>query len=412
MSKIFIEPVRARKAVLQMDLLAAELKVMEGGVSIINRNLRYKIAAREAIKARLNEVAAQLAEEGRRVGRMRNGLEEITGWYVKTENSNLEKLVAKASGIASSAQGGNPPLSGEDLLKTPAKDMDSFISDFEKKNPEVAKQFNKFLSGGKNNQISEEDIRNIKYLAYNAEEPYRSIYLKNLSKFKISNADLNGGAYYKPVFHNLNYSYPDDFKSDPRGPYTTVFHECGHAIDDLSDETKWWGSDTENFKIRSDAMGKEVTLREAIEYDVYYNTNNPHSVTSIANQVISEGKFGSRGNVDKVIAAFKSGNTSRLSNDDLNLYNVVINQHNRTTGKSAQYEAVSDVYGGVSHNALRTNYGHDTDYWNNKNNAGMELWAEFYSYNMARDTENLAYLKEYFPESAKVLEGYAHALAD
>ena len=51
-------------------------------------------------------------------------------------------------------------------------------------------------------------------------------------------------------------------------------------------------------------------------------------------------------------------------------------------------------------------------YWNNKNNAGMELWAEFYSYNMARDTENLAYLKEYFPESAKVLEGYAHALAD
>ena len=159
MSKIFIEPVRARKAVLQMDLLAAELKVMEGGVSIINRNLRYKIAAREAIKARLNEVAAQLAEEGRRVGRMRNGLEEITGWYVKTENSNLEKLVAKASGIASSAQGGNQPLSGEDLLKTPAKDMDSFISDFEKKNPEVAKQFNKFLSGGKNNQISEEDIR-------------------------------------------------------------------------------------------------------------------------------------------------------------------------------------------------------------------------------------------------------------
>lgn len=91
---------------------------------------------------------------------------------------------------------------------------------------------------------------------------------------------------------------------------------------------------------------------------------------------------------------------------------MVINQHNRTTGKSAQYEAVSDVYGGVSHNALRTNYGHENDYWNNKNNAGMELWAEFYSYNMARDTENLAYLKEYFPESAKVLEGYAHALAD
>ena len=83
MSKIFIEPVRARKAVLQMDLLAAELKVMESGVSIINRNLRYKIAAREAIKARLNEVAAQLAEEGRRVGRMRNGLEEITGWFEK-----------------------------------------------------------------------------------------------------------------------------------------------------------------------------------------------------------------------------------------------------------------------------------------------------------------------------------------
>ena len=43
-------------------------------------------------------------------------------------------------------------------------------------------------------------------LCYNAEEPCRSINLKNLSKFKIKDADLNGGAFCRLVVHN-----PDHF---------------------------------------------------------------------------------------------------------------------------------------------------------------------------------------------------------
>ena len=317
---------------------------------------------------------------------------------------------------------------GKELLKASANDKDSFIEEFEKSHPEQAKQLNEFLNGGKNNQLTEDDIRNIKYLTYNANEPFRSIFLNSLSKYRIGNADMNGNAYYKPAlpfffiiqsivspYHTVNYTYDngddDCFGNDPRGPYTTVFHECGHAIDDLSDVSKWWGSDTENFTVYNNAMGRDVTIKDAIEYDVFYNENNPHSVTSIANEVINSGKSGSDGNINNVISAFQSGNTSGLSNDDLNLYNAVRNQHLRTTESRAQYEAVSDVYGAMTHNKLRNGYGHDETYWSDNTNAAKELWAEYFSYNMAGDVENLKYLIQYFPEASKVLRKYANALS-
>ena len=93
------------------------------------------------------------------------------------------------------------------------------------------------------------------------------------------------------------------------------------------------------------------------------------------------------------------------------MYNAVRNEFNRTTGNDVHYEAVTDVYGGVSHNALRNNgYGHSNDYWNDTNMPASELWAEYFSYNMANDTESLQRLREYFPETAKMLDAYANDL--
>jgi len=65
----------------------------------------------------------------------------------------------------------------------------------------------------------------------------------------------------------------------------------------------------------------------------------------------------------------------------------------------------------MSGNELRNGYGHDKDYWNDPNSAGSELWAEYFSYNMAGDEENLNNLNNYFPEASKVLEQYAYSLA-
>ena len=219
------------------------------------------------------------------------------------------------------------------------------------------------------------------------------------------------GAFYTSWKHTITYSYPESFFDDPRGPYTIFFHESGHAIDDLSDAVKWLGSDTEKYKYHSDTLDKDMTMHEVIEYDVYYNENNTHSITSIANDIIDCGIGGSNGNIDNVINAFQTGDSSLLSNEDFKLYTAVKEEFTSNVS-GATYEAVSDVYGGVTNNELRSGYGHDTDYRNDSTKVAKELWAEFFSYNMAGNQTNLALLYEYFPEASKALDAYTNTLGE
>ena len=106
-------------------------------------------------------------------------------------------------------------------------------------------------------------------------------------------------------------------------------------------------------KTYSEKMRREVTLREAIEHDIYYNKDNPHSITSMAESIRQSGRSGSKGNVDNVINALKNGSSDGLNKDDRAMYNAVRNEMFRSTGNDASYEAVTDVYGGMSRNALR-----------------------------------------------------------
>lgn len=331
-----------------------------------------------------------------------NVLNDVEKQYQDTEKRICDYQVAHITLL-------NSNDTGKEIVSSEQKE--EVIRNFEEKHSEEVKNLNVFLHSGDSDDLTETDIREMKYLIYTAEEPYRSIYLNSVSKYKINTTDSGGNAYYQPWRHKVTYSYPDSFGEDPRGDYTVFFHECGHAIDDLSDKAKWIGSDTESFRVYNDEIGKEVTLREAIEFDVYFNPNNPHSMTSIANSLMSDGGKGSQGNIDNVIRAFQLGSSESLSKEDLALYNAVRNQHLRTTGTNESYEAVTDVYGGVSHNTLRGGgYGHDNVYWEDKNKAGMELWAEYFSYNMTKNQDSLGHLVEYFPEASKVMEQYADTL--
>ncbi len=55
-------------------------------------------------------------------------------------------------------------------------------------------------------------------------------------------------------------------------------------------------------------------------------------------------------------------------------------------------------------------YGHSDNYWKTPNNANKELWAEYFSYKMAGDKENLEHMREYFPEAYKAMEAYEQHL--
>ena len=79
-------------------------------------------------------------------------------------------------------------------------------------------------------------------------------------------------------------------------------------------------------------------------------------------------------------------------------------------------EAVTDVYGGASKNGLqntrngRMGYTHKDSYWNDPFNTSRELWAEYFSYNMAGNTDALNNVREYFPEAVQILDQYAEQL--
>ena len=80
-------------------------------------------------------------------------------------------------------------------------------------------------------------------------------------------------------------------------------------------------------------------------------------------------------------------------------------------------EAYSDIYGGVTDNAIVGNYSHTREnYWYDENgNAtgaqAVELWAEYYSYCMTGNEEAMENLREHFPNAAKFLDKMAESMA-
>ena len=55
-------------------------------------------------------------------------------------------------------------------------------------------------------------------------------------------------------------------------------------------------------------------------------------------------------------------------------------------------------------------YTHKDSYWNDPFNTSRELWAEYFSYNMAGNTDALNNVREYFPEAVQILDQYAEQL--
>lgn len=435
MAVISISIPGARSAAEDLRDLGHHMGQVRADVDQIRGGLTFEISCRERIALSLRAASQQVEQEQTAVINLTQGLDTIVALYVKEESDAKEHLASAAKEMTSSGITYDR-ADGKDILETSSKDKDQFITQFEQEHPEFVQQLNAFLSSGTDNKLKKDDIRNIKYLVYTANEPFRTIFLQSLGRYWIGDGDMNGGAYYASDDRTVNYTYDtgwdrflrpfqgwnikDSFRDDPRGGYTTFFHECGHAIDDTGDLTNAAGFDTETFSVYNEAMGREVTLRDAIEYDVFYNRDNPHSMTSIAEDMVSTGipELGSKGNIDNVIQAFQTGSSDGLSNDDKMLYQAVLNQHRRNVQGGAKVESVTDVYGGMSKNVLNEDgwYHHDTEYWLDENSnvssaVSLELWAEYYSYNMSGSSKNLENLLEYFPEASKVMEQYAISLS-
>jgi len=106
MAKIFIEPAKARATINEQRALESTLNALSRDVSGVRSGLRYKIAGKEAIDARLREAAGQISREMERTRAMRTGLEQIIARYEQAEKSNYERVGAEKTSVQDGGNGG------------------------------------------------------------------------------------------------------------------------------------------------------------------------------------------------------------------------------------------------------------------------------------------------------------------
>lgn len=168
------------------------------------------------------------------------------------------------------------------------------------------------------------------------------------------------GAFYSPMTDAIHFSVKKT-NNDNRGPYGTVFHEWGHMIDrHVASETG--GTVTNSVK---EEMYK--ILKQDVEDRIKYHQKN------------------SRVKINKAEA-------KKLVTSELN-------------GATDAIAGVSDIYGGVTGNAVVGRWGHAKSYWTRRDKKGevcSEAWADILqSYGIPNQAK---YIEKYMPGGKAFVE--------
>ncbi len=273
------------------------------------------------------------------------------------------------------------------------EDKKQYIRIYEEYQKEQTAELNQLLS-----VLSQEEISEIKFKVYAAEEPYRSIYLTNLTNYTIGNISGSDTGYFTPVRNTINVNMKEE-PGNPRGPYTIFFHESGHAIDyNLRDDGTYYSMTYRN--------GEGKSLQDVIYEDVSRDVER-----TIRNYVADEECVK---RLHSCIMGADKDKIGKLSRSEQQLLKNVQNHYKKIL-RGAVQEAASDVYGGVTDNIISGSYGHwGETYWyrNGKPTYAQsrELWAEYYSYCITGNKKAQEALAERFPDAKVFLDEMAEAM--
>lgn len=185
----------------------------------------------------------------------------------------------------------------------------------------------------------------------------QDLYLHTLKDLKMNYTP--DGAFYSPMTDSIHFSVKKT-NNDNRGPYGTVFHEWGHMIDRHVSET----GGTVTYSVK-DEMYK--ILKQDVEDRIKYQQKN------------------SRVKINKAEA-------KKLVTSELN-------------GATDAIAGVSDIYGGVTGNAVVGRWGHAKSYWTRRDKKGevcSEAWADILqSYGIPNQAK---YIEKYMPGGKAFVE--------
>ncbi len=288
------------------------------------------------------------------------------GWHVPTAME--DSLIT----IMEGHQAGQPMLGS---VEWPADLPDDFIA--------VRNQVNDaMLAALKDSRLTRgqqlESLNDIAFQLAKAEKPFKALFLETLRKVDIyhrwedpGTPDKAESNYYSNVTFSLQHGFEIndvvvDFTTayrDPRGAYFVLFHELGHAIDDV---TNPFGETSDKYSLDG------VTLAEAVAEDVRNHLSGTiASITTDADQQT------------RVIDAIMNHTTAELSGDDRSVLRRLQTEYGRPSAlQGPEANVVSDLYGAVTANVIGGDgtggYGHSVDYWEKRpRGIPSEFWAGY-----------------------------------
>lgn len=242
-------------------------------------------------------------------------------------------------------------------LKYNSPDIWSKIKDFyngnysESEFADIKSFFNKLLGSSNMNinikQLPKKHYRNIMEYINNSPDEVKKLVYENINEINFKDINYKDGtARYSPKEKGIYLDINTDF-SNKRGQYTTVSHEMGHLIDHRLN----------NISI------KDERFRSLIIEDVNSFTN----------------KYMKLNNID-------------------NLYDLS-NKLSEELKSDIKYHSISDLFGGVTDNAIVGKFKHSNEYWKNPKKLPKEAFAHFFEATLRNDEYKLKLIKEIFPKS-------------
>ncbi len=231
----------------------------------------------------------------------------------------------------------------------------------------VKKFCSKFDTDDKRYPGWEEDVINIKFLLYNAEEPYKSYFIDHCNEIEFG--DLHGAGFASGNVANFPVEDFHKHKPPKGADYSTFFHECGHAIDNGVASKRVINGTT-----LQDELIKELKNRIYSVTDLWLDENTSYSDIEkeiikeiirriIMNRVSSEYLPGPDFNY---LADYYKSQGLNITGEELKkIYDGVVDNLCYTTDAKGNktpiiHGPLSDAFGGLSGNVLKTGNGHPT----------------------------------------------------
>ncbi len=260
----------------------------------------------------------------------------------KEEYEEYEALTAKA-------------LKSDPVLSLTAEEKKRFIELYETVYPSDTDNMKSIVSIFENECYvgRKEDLMNIKVLVYTADEPYKSVYIKNISRVKKGDPNYTGYPYASNGAFYVNLAKGADKKTSVT--YSEFFHETSHCIDYyLESETGFTVSyrDGDTGLSLQEVLEADVRTRIHNTVDDYFKANSGNTIMQqeiirahVEDAIMNQIDYPSYGNPNFTLIV---GTGPFVDPEDVkNCYNYVINDiQKRVVGFAG------DNYGGLTGNTL------------------------------------------------------------